>query len=169
MHGETPLMDVPGLATDCGVGAVLVKDESQRMGLGSFKALGAAFAIAADAAVEGVPPGDHATALAGRTYVTASAGNHGMSVAAGARVFGADAVVYLAETVPDDTLVFNESDLEEPAVARQLDILVLRHVLEKVGDRYGIIDQELAAYYANSLSPHLEMDQVKSLETASSK
>lgn len=42
-----------------------------------------------------------ATALTGRTYVTASAGNHGMSVAAGARVFGAEAVIYLADTVPD--------------------------------------------------------------------
>ena len=39
-------------------------------------------------------------ALNGRTYVIGSAGNHGQSVAAGARVFGARAVVYLAETVP---------------------------------------------------------------------
>jgi len=45
--------------------------------------------------------GDLRHALNGRTYVTASAGNHGMSVAAGARVFGAAAVVYLAETVPE--------------------------------------------------------------------
>ena len=37
----------------------------------------------------------------GRTYVTASAGNHGMSVAAGAAAFGARAVVYIAETVPE--------------------------------------------------------------------
>jgi diaminopropionate ammonia-lyase len=41
------------------------------------------------------------TALQGRTYVTASAGNHGLSVAAGARIFGARAVVYLAQTVPE--------------------------------------------------------------------
>lgn len=68
------------------------------MGLGSFKALGAAYAIARDAAAIG---GDMAQALRGRTYVTASAGNHGLSVAAGARVFGAAAVVLLADTVPD--------------------------------------------------------------------
>ena len=37
----------------------------------------------------------------GRTYVTASAGNHGMSVAAGASAFGASAVVYIAESVPE--------------------------------------------------------------------
>jgi diaminopropionate ammonia-lyase len=69
------------------------------MGLGSFKALGAAYVIACDAAATGAQ--DMGRALEGRTYVTASAGNHGLSVAAGARVFGARAVVYLAETVPE--------------------------------------------------------------------
>ena len=34
------------------------------------------------------------------TFVTASAGNHGLSVVAGANAFGAKAVIYLAETVP---------------------------------------------------------------------
>jgi diaminopropionate ammonia-lyase len=69
------------------------------MGLGSFKALGAAYVIACDAVATGAE--DLSTALAGRTYITASAGNHGMSVAAGARVFGARAVVHIAETVPE--------------------------------------------------------------------
>ena len=62
------------------------------MGLGSFKALGAAYVIAHDAK----------NGLAkGQTYVTASAGNHGLSVAAGAAAFGAKAVIFLAETVPE--------------------------------------------------------------------
>ncbi|MEO1918678.1 MAG: pyridoxal-phosphate dependent enzyme [Paracoccaceae bacterium] len=34
--------------------------------------------------------------------VCASAGNHGLSMAAGARIFGADAVVYLSDTVPEE-------------------------------------------------------------------
>ncbi|MGR3652071.1 MAG: pyridoxal-phosphate dependent enzyme [Roseovarius sp.] len=91
---ETPLVPVPGLGPD-----LWVKDERGRMGLGSFKALGAAYVIACDAAATGAE--DMGRALAGRSYVTASAGNHGLSVAAGARVFGARAVVYLAETVPE--------------------------------------------------------------------
>lgn len=70
------------------------KDERNRMGLGSFKALGAAYVIACDA--EAVGGG-----LSGRCYMTASAGNHGLSVAAGARVFGAKSVVYIADTVPE--------------------------------------------------------------------
>lgn len=98
-HAETPLRDVAKLAARAGVSRLWVKDERGRMGLGSFKALGAAFAIARDAAATGFL--DLRQALAGRTYVAASAGNHGLSVAAGARVFGARAVIVLAETVPD--------------------------------------------------------------------
>ncbi|MBY6203018.1 pyridoxal-phosphate dependent enzyme [Maritalea mobilis] len=97
-HRETPLVSVPELAAELGVSAIHVKDERNRMGLGSFKALGASHVIARDA-VE-VMGDDPAKALAGRTYVAASAGNHGLSVAAGAGVFGARAVIYLSETVP---------------------------------------------------------------------
>lgn len=89
--GVTPMLSLPDMAAETGVGAVLIKDERGRMGLGSFKALGAAFVIAHDAA-----RGD----VSDVTYVTASAGNHGMSVAAGAQAFGAQAVVYIADTVP---------------------------------------------------------------------
>lgn len=94
-HGVTPLRTAPDLAQVCGLADLRIKDESGRMGLGSFKALGAAYVIARDAsAVE--PPSAN-----GRTYVAASAGNHGMSVAAGAATFGARAVIYLADTVPE--------------------------------------------------------------------
>jgi len=99
-HAETPLLDLPALARRAGVAEVHAKDERDRMGLGSFKALGAAHAIAR-AAREAVVGEDWPHALAGWIFVTASAGNHGLSVAAGARVFGARAVIYLSETVPD--------------------------------------------------------------------
>ncbi len=82
----TPLVNADRL-TD--VARLSVKDERSRMGLGSFKALGAAYVIASE------------PDAASQTYVTASAGNHGLSVAAGARVFGAKAVIYIAESVPD--------------------------------------------------------------------
>jgi diaminopropionate ammonia-lyase len=94
----TPLVAAPAVAEAAGVADVWLKDERGRMGLGSFKALGAAYAIAREAVAAG---GDPASALAGRTYVAASAGNHGLSVAAGARLFGARAVIVLSETVPE--------------------------------------------------------------------
>ncbi|MEM0921756.1 MAG: pyridoxal-phosphate dependent enzyme [Pseudomonadota bacterium] len=90
--GETPLVAAAALAERFGIGALHVKDERGRMGLGSFKALGAAHAIAR-AAEEGP--------LDGVTFVTASAGNHGISVAAGAAAFAARSVIYLSETVPE--------------------------------------------------------------------
>ncbi len=100
--GQCPMADVTPLVDASDVvpaGKLWVKDERGRMGLGSFKALGAAYVIATDASAKDATPGSET--LRGRTFVTASAGNHGLSVAAGARVFGAKAVVYIAETVPE--------------------------------------------------------------------
>lgn len=96
---QTPLISATDLARQIGVASIMVKDERGRMGLGSFKALGAAYVIAHQAVETGAS--DLSKALVGRTYVTASAGNHGMSVAAGAHIFGAKSVIYLAETVPE--------------------------------------------------------------------
>ncbi len=99
-HAPTLLLDLPELAAKAGVARLFAKDERGRMGLGSFKALGATFAIAQDAAGARTST-DWDLALKGRTYVTASAGNHGLSVATGARHFGAQAVIYLPHTVPE--------------------------------------------------------------------
>ena len=93
---ETSLVDASALTN---AAALWLKDERDRMNLGSFKALGAAYVIARDAAEADSDPGNNT--LSGRTYVTASAGNHGLSVAAGAPIFGAKAVVFIAETVPE--------------------------------------------------------------------
>jgi len=98
-HASTPLLNLPNVASAAGVAQVWAKDERGRMGLGSFKALGAAYAIAREASLV-VQDNQWTTALSGQTFVTASAGNHGLSVAAGAHLFGAQAVIYLSETVP---------------------------------------------------------------------
>jgi diaminopropionate ammonia-lyase len=100
----SPLMEHSELARHVGVASIHIKDERERLGLGSFKSLGAAFAIAksANKMVSEDPQLEYETALNGRVYVCASAGNHGLSMAAGARIFGADAVVYLADTVPEE-------------------------------------------------------------------
>ncbi len=75
------------------------------MRLGSFKALGGAFAVAqmiSDASDETDLLSEKARDVAeGMTFITASAGNHGLSVAAGARVFGARAVIVLCSSVPE--------------------------------------------------------------------
>ena len=49
-HAVTPLRQSAATAAEIGAARVFLKDESTRMGLGSFKALGAAYVIARDAA-----------------------------------------------------------------------------------------------------------------------
>jgi len=91
---------------------VAVKDESTRLGLGSFKALGGVYAVAQlvleqATADHGQRPeidallSDPVKSVAqSMTFVCASAGNHGMAVAAGAKLFGAAARVHLSAEVP---------------------------------------------------------------------
>jgi diaminopropionate ammonia-lyase len=102
---KTPLVECAPLAQALGIARLTIKDERGRMGLGSFKALGAAYAIAKEAhkrlGDKLFGEGAAKTALVGKTYVAATAGNHGLSIAAGARVFGAKAVIYIAQTVDE--------------------------------------------------------------------
>ncbi len=112
-HRPTPLVPLPRLADALGLGAVHIKAEWSRMGLGSFKALGGAYAVArlvrARAeqtlgrliAPEALTSADVRDIAQGLTVICASAGNHGLAVAAGARAFGARAVVVLSEAVAE--------------------------------------------------------------------
>src|SRR5580700_8847382 len=99
-HKPTPLYALPALAARLGLGEIRVKDESQRFGFGAFKALGGVFAIYRELS-SAVGAAGHATKtfaelMNGKhreitttfTFATASSGNHGRSVAAGARLFG---------------------------------------------------------------------------------
>jgi diaminopropionate ammonia-lyase len=96
------------------IGTMYVKDESTRMGLGSFKALGGVYAVAALIAdqLRASNPDQHSaidyaspkvrTFASSLTFTCASAGNHGLAVAAGARIFGANARIFLSRQVPEE-------------------------------------------------------------------
>jgi len=102
---------VPSPLTRAEIGgvAVWVKDETHRMGLGAFKALGGVYAVARlieRQVGHDVAPADFTDDAVRKiarnmTFVCASAGNHGMAVAAGAAIFGATARIHLADTVPE--------------------------------------------------------------------
>ncbi len=112
-HSATPLHDLPDLAAQANIGRLTVKDETNRMGLGSFKALGGAYAVFEYLMSEttrqtGARPLANAnvtqllaSAARGKILCCASAGNHGLSVAAGAKLFGAACTIFLAESVPE--------------------------------------------------------------------
>lgn len=93
-YAPTPLIDLSDVAQHIGCKRVLYKDESTRFGLGSFKALGGAYAlfqVAENLAnhQNGVAP------QAMLTFASATDGNHGRSVAWGARQIGAQAKIYI--------------------------------------------------------------------------
>jgi len=104
---STPLHALPGLAAELGLAELRVKDEGFRLGLGSFKALGGAYAatrLALEAAAarlgRNVSYGELrapevAALTSGLTFVCATDGNHGRSVAEGARYVGARCVIYI--------------------------------------------------------------------------
>lgn len=106
-NAPTPLRSLPGLAASLGLGAVHVKDEGFRLGLGSFKALGGAYALmdlvleeASRALGREVLPEELLSAevreIASRmTFACATDGNHGRSVAQGARLVGSSAVIFV--------------------------------------------------------------------------
>src|SRR5437868_6487322 len=113
-NGEpTPLWALAGLAAELGIGALHLKDEGFRLGLGSFKALGGAYAVTRlvleeaerrlgrpldFAALNSPEVRDVAGAM---TFACATDGNHGRSVAQGAQSVGARAVVFVHAGVSD--------------------------------------------------------------------
>ncbi|MEU7380655.1 MULTISPECIES: diaminopropionate ammonia-lyase [unclassified Streptomyces] len=94
-YAPTPLTELPSLADELGAGRVFVKDESCRLGLPAFKALGASWAVhrtLAERAASGAGPGPV-------VLVTATDGNHGRAVARTARLLGQHAHVFVPRGV----------------------------------------------------------------------
>lgn len=106
VYEPTLLTNQIELAKQLDISNLFIKDESKRMRLGSFKALGGAFAVAqivSDAAgTDNFLSEKVKNTAINMTFSTASAGNHGLSVAAGAKVFGAQAVIFLASAVSEE-------------------------------------------------------------------
>jgi diaminopropionate ammonia-lyase len=113
-HAPTPLHTLPALAAELGVGAIHIKDEGFRLGLGSFKALGGSYAVIrlvleeasrqlgriVDIAELHAP--EVRAVAAGMTVACATDGNHGRSVAQGAQLVGAKAAIFVHSGVSDE-------------------------------------------------------------------
>jgi diaminopropionate ammonia-lyase len=103
----TPLHALPGLARALGIGTLHVKDEGYRLGLGSFKALGGAYALMIlvkeeaerrlhrPVAVQELMSEEIRAIAATMTVACATDGNHGRSVAQGAQAMGATATIFV--------------------------------------------------------------------------
>mgnify|MGYP001340968692 CR=1 FL=1 len=89
-YHPTPLIELNKLSKELNLNKIFYKDESKRFDLKSFKALGGAYAV------EKVSKGNKDIVVA-----TATAGNHGRSVAWGARRLGLKCKIFISEFVSD--------------------------------------------------------------------
>lgn len=107
----TPLIELHEICQDIGLKKIWYKDESSRFGLGSFKALGGAYAVAlqiqkvlktnhdVQATIPDLISGQYAELIKDISVSCATDGNHGRSVAWGAQLFGCECVIYLHKHV----------------------------------------------------------------------
>ena len=86
----TPLVELNKLSEKLNLNKIFYKDESKRFNLKSFKALGGAYAV------ERVSNGNNKIVVA-----TATAGNHGRSVAWGAKRLGLECKIFISENVTE--------------------------------------------------------------------
>ena len=107
-YQPTPLRSLHDLAANLSIQQLWYKDEASRFGLGSFKALGGAYAVfrqlvqpveaatgKADITAADLCSGQYRDLTQTVTVTTATDGNHGRSVAWGAQQFGCRCVIYL--------------------------------------------------------------------------
>jgi diaminopropionate ammonia-lyase len=106
-YAPTPLHSLSGLARQLGLAALWYKDESQRFGVGSFKAIGGGYAVCEILKTEvqrhcGRPvtssdlrSGAYESITRSIVLTTATAGNHGRAVAWAAQMFKCRCVVYV--------------------------------------------------------------------------
>ena len=110
-YSATPLYSLAELAREVGVAAIQYKHEGSRFGLGSFKALGGAYAaqrllgrelsrlVGTDVSLADVRSRVWAEEAAGIKLVSATDGNHGRSLAWGCHRFGASCRIYIHANV----------------------------------------------------------------------
>jgi len=90
-YSPTPLISLNKLSKDLGLKNVFYKDESKRFNLKSFKALGGAYAVEQVSKTK-----------KNITVATATAGNHGRSVAWGAKRLGLKCKIFISEYVSEN-------------------------------------------------------------------
>lgn len=152
-YRPTPIREARRLARQLGVSEVLVKDESSRLGLPSFKILGASWAIyrrlcelmreragvdlerhvdlrALAAAIEPLTP---------LTLAAATDGNHGRAVARMARLLGLEAHIFVPEGTTRSRIEAIRSEHAVVSVVAGTYDEAVRHAAEAPDDRWVVI------------------------------
>lgn len=132
-YAPSPLVRLPSIAAELGVAEVVVKQESDRLGLPAFKILGASHAVSR--ALEQSP---------GSTVVAATDGNHGRAVARMAALRGVSARIFVPSSI---TVAAQRAIAGEGAQLTVLDIPyddVVQHARRVAEAEGGILVQDSA-------------------------
>lgn len=153
-YAPTPLVEVPSLAAELGVGRVVVKDESSRLGLPAFKILGASFAIARALSRRLGAPGVLSPAElrdtlegSGLRLVAATDGNHGRAVARVASLLGLRSIISVP---PGVSAAARQAITGEGAVLAELDMPyddVVGHVAQTADEQTLLVQDTSWAGY----------------------
>ncbi|MFK7890476.1 MAG: diaminopropionate ammonia-lyase [Granulosicoccus sp.] len=112
-YTPTPLRSLGAIASRCGVDSIWYKDEAGRFDLGSFKSLGGAYAVSVillqhlekslghPVSIDSLTDGSLKDLTSQVTVTCATDGNHGRSVAWGARRFGCECIIYIHQDVSE--------------------------------------------------------------------
>lgn len=109
-YAPTPLVPLDSLAAELGVEKVWLKDETQRIGLPSFKIMGASWAVAAAIArhltLDSLDLGSLRASLSGSgvQLCAATDGNHGRAVARMARLLGVPCRIFVPAGLAEDRI-----------------------------------------------------------------
>jgi diaminopropionate ammonia-lyase len=110
-YRATPLIRLDEMARHLQLGAIWLKDETSRFGVGSFKALGAGYALGwvlrdmlrralnRQVAVSELLSGRHRERTGSLTAVAATDGNHGRALAWASRLFGCGCIIFVPAQV----------------------------------------------------------------------
>jgi len=117
-YTRTPLVEHQGLADECHVASVMIKDEGQRTPTHSFKVLGPPYALAnqlllrigqTNLNLADVAEGTRKSELQGLTACAATSGNHGRALAWASKQFGCQCRIYM----PDFTGIYREEQIRK--------------------------------------------------------
>ncbi|MFE2448937.1 diaminopropionate ammonia-lyase [Streptomyces sp. NPDC021218] len=147
-YAPTPLLQLPSLAADWGVRRVVVKDESSRLGLPAFKALGVSYAIyrlirarvgdpLLPASLDGLRRA--IASLPPLELVTATDGNHGRAVARFARLLGIPAHVFVPDVVSPRAIEAMRAEQAAVTVLAEDYDKAVQRASEEAGSRAGAV------------------------------
>lgn len=152
-YAATPLVELPELAVELGVGRVFMKDESSRLGLPAFKVLGASYAISRvlsarwgvdDRALDLGELRRRAATDGDLHLYAATDGNHGRAVAHVARLLGVPATIFFPHVLTSSA---KDAIRGEGATVVDLEMAyddVVATMIEQVENAGGVIVQDTA-------------------------